>query len=99
MNSSKLTRLGQQVKQFAAQFLQSGRELLGAIIPLTELEQWVREEAPKHRNSEYAPLRTAVSPKAVASGGEPAKLPVGLPLFIAHAVTAAVPTSCSSGTP
>ena len=58
MKSSKLTRFGQQVKQFAAQFLQSGRELLGAIIPLTELEQWVREEAPKHRNSEYAPLRS-----------------------------------------
>ena len=45
MNSSKLSRFGQQVKQFAAQFLQSGRELLGAIIPLAELEQWVREVA------------------------------------------------------
>ena len=58
MKSSKLTRFGQQVKQFAAQFLQSGKELLGAIIPLAELEQWVREEAPNHRDSEYAPLRT-----------------------------------------
>ena len=55
MNSSKLTRLGQQVKQFAAQFLQSGTQLLGAIVPLAELAQWVREEAPKHRDSEYAP--------------------------------------------
>ena len=54
MKSSKLTRFGLQVRQFAAQFLQSGRELLGAIIALTELEQWVREEAPKHRNSESA---------------------------------------------
>jgi hypothetical protein len=58
MKSSKLTRLGQQVKQFAAQFLQSGTQLLGAIVPLAELAQWVREEAPKHRDSEYAPLRT-----------------------------------------
>jgi len=46
MKSSKLARLGQQVKQFAAQFLQSGTQLLGAIVPLTELAQWVREEAP-----------------------------------------------------
>lgn len=58
MKSSKLTRLGQQVKQFAAQFLQSGTQLLGAIVPLAELAQWVREEAPKHRDREYAPLRT-----------------------------------------
>ena len=58
MKISKLMRIGQQVEQFAAQFLQSGKELLGAIIPMTELAQWVREEAPKHRNSKYAPLRT-----------------------------------------
>jgi hypothetical protein len=58
MKSSKLKRFGLQVKQFAAQFLQSGTKLLGAIIPLADLEQWVREEAPKHRNSEYPPLRT-----------------------------------------
>jgi hypothetical protein len=58
MKSSKLTWLGKQVKQFADQFLQSGRELLGAIIPLTELEKWVREEAPNSRNCEYTPLRT-----------------------------------------
>jgi hypothetical protein len=58
MKNSKLTRLGQQVKQFAAQFLQSGTELLGAIVALAELAQWVREEAPKHRQSKYAPLTT-----------------------------------------
>jgi hypothetical protein len=58
MNNSKLARLGQQLKQFAAQFLQSGTELLGAIVALAELAQWVRDEAPKHRQSEYAPLRT-----------------------------------------
>jgi len=58
MKSSKITRFSQQVKLFAAQFLQSGRELLGKLIPLDELEQWVQEEAPKHRNSEYTPLRT-----------------------------------------
>ena len=58
MKSSKLTRLGQQVKQFAAQFLQSGTELLGAIVPLAELEQWVREEAGQYRERNYGPLRT-----------------------------------------
>ena len=58
MKSSKLTRVGQQVKQFAAQFLQSGRQLLGALIPLTELAQWVREEAPGHRDSDFDPVRT-----------------------------------------
>ena len=58
MKRNKLTRMGQQLKQFAAQFLQSGSQVLGSIIPLAELEQWVREEAPKHRNSQYAPLRT-----------------------------------------
>lgn len=58
MKRNKLTRIGQQVKQFAAQFLQSGTQLLGAIVPLAELAQWVREEAPKHRDREYAPLRT-----------------------------------------
>jgi hypothetical protein len=58
MKSSKLTRLGLQVKQFAAQFFQSGKELLGALIPLTELEKWVREEAPGHRKSDFDPLHT-----------------------------------------
>lgn len=58
MNISKLTRFGQQVKQFAAQFLQSGRQLLGALIPLTELAQWVREEAPGHRKCDFDPLHT-----------------------------------------
>ena len=58
MKRNKLTRMGQQLKQFAAQFLQSGSNVLGSIIPLAELEQWVREEAPKHRSSQYMPLRT-----------------------------------------
>jgi len=58
MKSSKLTRLRQQVTRFAAQFLQSGKDLLGAIIPLAELEQWIQEEAPNHRNSDFSPLQT-----------------------------------------
>ena len=58
MNSNNLKRFGQQVKQFAAQFVQSGQTLLGQIIPLTELEQWVREEAGNHRERKYGPLRT-----------------------------------------
>ena len=58
MKSSKLKRFGQQVKQFAAQFVQSGQALLGQIIPLTELEQWVREEAGNYRERNYGPLRT-----------------------------------------
>jgi hypothetical protein len=58
MNSSKLTRFGLQVKQFAAQFFQSGKELLGTLIPLTELAQWVREEAPGHRKKDFDPLHT-----------------------------------------
>lgn len=58
MKRNKLTRMGQQLKQFAAQFLQSGSNVLGSIIPLADLEQWVREEAPKHRSSQYMPLRT-----------------------------------------
>jgi len=58
MKSSKLKRFGQQVKQFAAQFVQSGQALLGQIIPLTELEQWVREEAGNYRERHYGPLRT-----------------------------------------
>ena len=58
MKSSKLKRFGQQVKQFAAQFVQSGQALLGQIIPLAELEQWVREEAGDYRERTYGPLRT-----------------------------------------
>ena len=58
MNSSKLKRFGQQVKRFAAQFVQSGQTLLGQIMPLPELEQWVREEAGNHRERKYGPLRT-----------------------------------------
>ena len=58
MKSSKLKRFGQQVKQFAAQFVQSGQALLGQIIPLAELEQWVREEAGDYRERNYGPLRT-----------------------------------------
>ena len=58
MNGSKLKGLTQQVKQFAAQFVQSGQSLLGEIIPVEEMEQWVREEAGRHRERAYGPLRT-----------------------------------------
>jgi hypothetical protein len=58
MKSSRLQRLSQQVRQFAAQFMQSGQALLGQIIPLAELEQWVREEAGNYRERCYGPLRT-----------------------------------------
>jgi hypothetical protein len=58
MISSKLKRFGQQVRQFAAQFVQSGQTLLGQTIPLAELEQWVREEAGNYRERNYGPLRT-----------------------------------------
>jgi hypothetical protein len=58
MKWSKLKRFGQQVKQFAAQFVQSGEALLGQIIPLAELEQMVREEAGNYRERTYGPLRT-----------------------------------------
>ena len=57
MNGSKLKGLTQQVKQFAAQFAQSGQSLLGEIIPVGEMEQWVREEAGRHRERVYGPLR------------------------------------------
>jgi hypothetical protein len=60
MNSSKLKRIGQQVEQFAAQFVQSGQALLGQIIPLAELKQWVHEEAGDYREREYGPLRTLI---------------------------------------
>lgn len=58
MKSSKLQRFSQQVKQFAAQFVQSGQALLGRLIPLAELERWVREEAGDYRERTYGPLRT-----------------------------------------
>jgi hypothetical protein len=58
MKSSKLKRFGQQVKQFAAQFVPSRQALLGQIIPLAELEQWVREEAGDYRERKFGPLRT-----------------------------------------
>jgi hypothetical protein len=58
MKSSKLKRFAQQVKQFAAQFVQSRQALLGQIIPLAELEQWVRQEAGQYRERNYGPLRT-----------------------------------------
>jgi hypothetical protein len=57
MKPHKLERLRQQIKQFGAQFLQSGRSLLSQIIPLTELEQFVREEAGNYRERKYGPLR------------------------------------------
>ena len=58
MKNSKLERFGQQVKQLAAQFVQSGQTLLGEIIPLAEVEQWVREQAGGYRERKYGPLRT-----------------------------------------
>lgn len=60
MNSSKVKGFARQVKRFAAQFVQSGQALLGEVIPLAELEQWVREEAGPHRERAYGPLRTLV---------------------------------------
>jgi len=57
MKPHKLERLRQQIKQFGAQFLQSGRSLLSQIIPLTELEQFVREEAGNYRERKYGPVR------------------------------------------
>ena len=58
MNGSKLKELTRQVKQFAAQFAQAGPSLLGEIIPVGEMEQWVREEAGGYRERAYGPLRT-----------------------------------------
>lgn len=58
MNSSKLKRFAQQLRQFAAQFVQSGQALLGEIIPLAELEGWVRAEVGTYRERHYGPLRT-----------------------------------------
>ena len=58
MKSGKLKRFGQHVKQFAAQFVQSGQALLGEIIPLTELEQWILEEVGDYRQRKFDPLRT-----------------------------------------
>ena len=58
MKSGKLKRFGQQVKQFAAQFVQSGQALLGQVIPLAELEQWILEEVGNYRERKFDPLRT-----------------------------------------
>lgn len=58
MKSGKLERFGQHLKQFAAQFVQSGQALLGQIIPLTELEQWILEEVGDYRQRKFDPLRT-----------------------------------------
>jgi hypothetical protein len=58
MNDSKLKGFARQVKQFAAQFAQSGSSLLGEIIPVQEMEKWVREEVGRHRERVYGPLRT-----------------------------------------
>lgn len=59
MKSSKLRQFGQQVKQFAARFVQStGQAILGQVIPVDELEQWIREEVGEHRERTYPPLRT-----------------------------------------
>lgn len=60
MNSSKVKQFNRQVKQFAAQFVQSGQALLGEIIPLAELEGWVREEVGTYRERVYGPLRTVM---------------------------------------
>jgi hypothetical protein len=43
MSNSRVERIRKQVKDFAAKFVQSGQTLLGQIVPLDELEQWVRE--------------------------------------------------------
>lgn len=58
MNGSKVKEVARQVKQFAAQFVQSGQTILGDVIPLAELERWVREEVGAYREREYGPLRT-----------------------------------------
>lgn len=58
MNSNKVKRFSEQVKQFAAQFVQSGHALLGEIIPVKELESWIREEVGPYRDRVYSPLRT-----------------------------------------
>jgi hypothetical protein len=60
MNGNKVKRFSEQVKQFAAQFVQSGQALLGEIIPVKELESWIREEVGAYRERVYSPLRTVM---------------------------------------
>ncbi len=60
MNGNKVKQFSRQVKQFAAQFVQSGQALLGETIPLAELEGWIREEVGAYRERVYGPLRTVM---------------------------------------
>ena len=58
MNDSKKRHLAEQVRRLRARFVQSTGTVLGDVLPVPLLMQWVRDECDSYRQRIYDPLHT-----------------------------------------
>src|SRR3989338_11658671 len=58
MNHSKKRHLAEQVRQLRARFVQSVSAVLGDVLPMQSLMQWIRDECDSYRQRIYDPLQT-----------------------------------------
>src|SRR3989304_7314757 len=58
MNDSKNRHLAEQVKRLRARFVQSVGAVLGDVLPMQTLTQWIRDECDSYRQRIYDPLKT-----------------------------------------
>ena len=58
MNDSKKRHLAEQVRRLRARFVQSMGVVLGDVLPMQSLMQWIAEECDSYRQRIYDPLQT-----------------------------------------
>jgi hypothetical protein len=58
MNDSKKRHLAEQVRRLRARFVQSVGAVLGDVLPMQTLVQWIRDECDSYRQRIYDPLQT-----------------------------------------
>src|SRR3972149_28159 len=58
MNDSKKRHLAEQVKRLRARFVQGVGGVLGDVLPMQTLTQWIRDECDSYRQRIYDPLKT-----------------------------------------
>ena len=58
MNDSKKRHLAEQVRRLRARFVQSVSAVLGDVLPMQSLMQWIRDECDSYRQRIYDPLKT-----------------------------------------
>ena len=58
MNHSKKRHLAEQVRRLRARFVQSVSAVLGDVLPMQSLMQWIRDECDSYRQRIYDPLQT-----------------------------------------